>query len=207
MDEEYIGVIKLFAGNFAPDNFMFCNGQELQISQYGTLYSIIGNNFGGSLPNTFKLPDMRGRVSLGFGNASSGTTYQLGQADGQETVTLTLAQMPVHNHAATTQPFPADALGISATVNAGTAGTTTNDPTGAYWGKSPESGPVQAQDYTDNKNVTMAADAVQVQLSGTVPATGVNVSDNGGRSAHENRQPFLALNYIICVRGLYPTRP
>ncbi|MDR6982155.1 microcystin-dependent protein [Rheinheimera pacifica] len=207
MDEEYIGVIKLFAGNFAPEGYMFCNGQELQVSQYQALYSIIGTNFGGTPPNTFKLPDLRGRVPLGAGAAVTGTNYPLAQNGGQEAVTLTVAQMPAHNHSATTQPFSADALGISATVNAGTAGTTTNDPTGAYWGKSPASGAVQSQDYTDSKNVTMATDAVQVQLSGSVPATGVNVSVSGNSAAHENRQPFLALNYIICVNGLYPPRP
>lgn len=207
MDEEYIGVIKLFAGNFAPNNFMFCNGQELQISQYQALYSIIGNYFGGTPPNTFKLPDLRGRVPIGFGTASSGTTYQWGQTGGQESVTLTQAQMPAHTHTATTEPFSASALGATATVNAGTAGTTTNDPSGAYWGKSPGSGAAQSQDYTNSKDITMAADAVQVQLSGTVAATGVDVDSTGGSAAHENRPPFLALNYIICVLGLYPTRP
>lgn len=206
MEDEYIGVIKIFAGHFAPQNFFFCNGQELPISQFQSLYSIIGITYGGNGTTTFKLPDLRGRVPLSAGSAPGVSTYTLGNFGGTETVTLSISQMPTHNHIANTQSVSTSSLGISATVNAGTAGTPTNNPTGAYWGQSPASGPSQAQDYTNSKNVTMATDAVQVQLSGTIPATPVTVENNGGNAAHENRQPYLAINYIICHTGLYPTR-
>lgn len=208
MDEEYIGVIKIFAGNFAPRNYMFCEGQLLPISQYAALYSILGTNFGGDGRTTFKLPDLRGRVPLGPTTTPvTGSVYRLGEIGGTETVTLTMAEMPAHTHSATTEPLSASGLTASATVNAGTAGTTTSDPTGAYWGKSPAAGPVQSQDYTDTKDVTMASDAVQVQFAGTIPAAAVQVSPTGSNIAHENRQPYLAINYIICVNGLFPPRP
>ena len=132
MEDEYIGVIKIFAGNFAPVNFFFCNGQELPISQYQTLYSIIGTTYGGNGTTTFKLPDLRGRVPLSAGSAPGASTYPLGNSGGTETVTLSISQMPTHNHSANTQSISTSSLGISATVNAGTAGTPTNNPTGAY---------------------------------------------------------------------------
>lgn len=205
--DEYIGVIKLFAGNYAPVDYMFCNGQELPVSQYQALFSILGFTFGGNGASTFKLPDLRGRVPLGVGSAVTGTNYTLAQNGGQEAVALNQAQLPAHTHTAVTQPISVSGLTATTTVNAGTAGNTTNDPTAAYWGKSPASGPAQAQDYTDSKNVAMASDAVQVQLSGTLGTVNVDVGATGGGAAHNNMQPFLALNYIICVNGLYPPRP
>ena len=110
--------------------------------------------------------------------------------------------MPIHNHPASVQSGSAS---FAVTVNAGTAGTTTNDPTGAYRGKSPGTGAQQSQDYTNQKNVTMATDAVQV--NGNITGLNVAVGNSGGNQPHENRQPFLALNYIICVNGIYPPRP
>lgn len=203
--DEYLGVIKLFAGTFAPRDYMFCWGQPLSISQYTALYSILGTNFGGDGRNTFNLPDLRSRVPLGAGQSPGNSMYPFGSHGGFETVALNVAQIPAHNHTGTVQVQPA---GVTANVvvNAGTGGTTTNDPTSAYWGKSPSSGQVQAQDYTNEKNVTMAPDAVQVQVNGNFNVGPFNINNTGGNLPHENRQPFLALNYIICINGTYPPR-
>ena len=201
--DEYLGVIKLFTGTFAPQGYMFCWGQSLSVSQYTALYSLLGTQFGGDGQTTFKLPDLRGIVPLGTGQSQvSGHTYQQGNVGGTEAVSLTTLQMPVHNHSAVAQ---GNVGSLSVTVNAGTAGTPTNDPSGAYWGKSPGAGPVQSQDYTNEKNVQMAADAVQV--NGNITGLNVQIGANGGSQPHGNMQPFLALNFIICVEGgVYPPR-
>lgn len=200
--DEYLGMIKLFAGTYAPQGWMFCQGQVLSIQQYSALYSLLGTQFGGDGRTTFQLPDLRGRVSLGTGvSPVSGNNYQQGNSGGAETVALTTAQMPMHNHQASVQSGGAS---FAVTVNAGTGGTPTNDPTGAYWGKSPGTGQVQSQDYTNEKNVQMAADAVQV--NGTITGLNVTVGNNGSSQSHENRQPYLAINSIICVTGYYPPR-
>ena len=200
--DEYVGIIKIFAGMFAPQGYMFCWGQTLQIQQYQALYAIIGTQFGGDGQTTFKLPDLRGRLPLGAGVSQvSGTNYLQGTVGGTETVTLNTSQMPMHNHTASTQGSVA---GLSVTVNAGTAGTPTNDPTGAYWGKSPGAGQAQSQDYTNEKNVQMATDAVQV--NGNISGLNVQVGNTGGSQPHNNMQPFLALNFIICVLGYFPPR-
>ena len=203
--EEYLGVIKLFAGPYAPRGYAFCAGQILAISQNTALFSLIGTFFGGDGRATFALPDLRSRVPLGAGQSPGHVAYQLGQFGGTEFVTLNINEMPVHNHQGSVTVQPS---GISATVavNAGTGGTTTNDPTNAYWGKSPSAGPTQSQDYTNQKNVTMAPDAVQVQVNGSFNVGQLTISNNGGSQPHENRQPFLALNYIICMDGTYPPR-
>ncbi|WP_442795368.1 phage tail protein [Pelobium manganitolerans] len=203
MDEEYVGVIKIFAGTYAPQGYLFCQGQTLQIMQYQALFSLIGIQYGGDGRSTFMLPNLCGRVPLGTGvSPVSGHNYQQSESGGVEAVTLNINQMPIHNHPASVQSGSAS---FAVTVNAGTAGTTTNDPTGAYWGKSPGTGAQQSQDYTNQKNVTMATDAVQV--NGNITGLNVAVGNSGGNQPHENRQPFLALNYIICVNGIYPPRP
>lgn len=95
----YVGEIRMFAGNFAPLGWMFCDGQTLPISEYETLFQLVGTTYGGDGAATFNLPDLRGRLPVHFGSSSTGSTYQVGQADGVEEVTLTTAQIPSHGHA------------------------------------------------------------------------------------------------------------
>jgi microcystin-dependent protein len=98
----YIGEIKLFAGNFAPVNWKICNGQELVINDYDTLFQLIGTTYGGDGTTTFALPDLRSRVPVHLGvPPSTGTTYTIGETGGVESVTLTVNQIPVHTHAFT----------------------------------------------------------------------------------------------------------
>jgi microcystin-dependent protein len=203
--EEYMGIVKLFAGAFAPRDWMFCYGQLLSINEYQALYSLLGTYFGGDGRNTFGLPDLRSKVPIGAGQSLGLTNYILGQVGGVEAVTLSLAQMPVHNHTGSVQGS-ASSLTASVTVNAGTAGTATNNPTGAYWGQAANVGVNPVKPYTNAKNATMASDAVAVQLNGNIQINSLTIGNNGGSLPHENRQPFQALNYIICVNGLYPPR-
>lgn len=212
--DEYLGMIKMFAGNYVPQGYMFCAGQILEIRDWQALYSIIGTIYGGDGRATFALPDLRGRMAIGCGQGPGLSYYMIGKKDGQEMAQLGLSQLPVHTHGAvftptytggSSTPTPITA---TVTVNAGTAGTPTNDPTGAYWGKSPGTGPVQSQDYTDEKNVTMAPDAVTVDISGGGGITGgtVTVENNGAGESFPILQPYLAINFIICVDGVYPPR-
>lgn len=119
MADPYIGELKIFGGNFAPVGWMFCAGQLLAIAQYDALFALIGTTYGGDGVSTFALPDLRGRAAVGQGSG-----YNLGQAAGVETVTLTSNQLPAHNHLAlatgtvTNTASPAGAT-LAATQGAG----------------------------------------------------------------------------------------
>jgi microcystin-dependent protein len=179
--ETYLGHIILFAGNYAPDGWLPCNGQILQVSQYVALASLLGKTYGGDGSTTFGLPDLRGRVPVGLGAATAATSQRtLGQTPGEEQVTLAVGQMPAHSH------------GVQATTNLAN----TNVPSGALLAAVP-AGDVF---YLDPPNPVPADVTIE-----TVPlaATAVASAFNGG--AHTNIMPSRVMNYIICVQGLYPT--
>ena len=108
MAQPYIGEIRIFAGNFAPSGWMFCEGQLLPISEYETLFNLIGTTYGGDGQTTFGLPDLRGRVPVHMGTGTDGITYTLSETGGLETVTLTVSQIPQHNHQALAAGLAAD---------------------------------------------------------------------------------------------------
>jgi microcystin-dependent protein len=121
MGQPYVGEIRMFAGNFAPQGWAFCNGQTLAISQFEVLFTLIGTTYGGDGVQTFNVPDLQGRFPIHMGtDASSGDTYVIGQRMGTETVILTANQLPVHTHT------PA--------ANGSSASST--NPVGAVWGPS-----------------------------------------------------------------------
>jgi microcystin-dependent protein len=174
MGTPYIGEIRLFAGNFAPSGWEFCNGQLLAISENETLFQLIGTTYGGDGQQTFGLPDMRSRVPIHFGTSSEGITYTQAQSGGTETVTLTVQQIPGHNHPEV------------ATLNPGTS----QNPTGNVLAR-PTSARPNLLAYNSDSPVLMNAQAV-----GSV----------GGNQPHENCQPFLCLNYIIALFGIFPSQ-
>ncbi len=98
MAQPYVGEIRMFAGNFAPAGWMFCDGSLLSIADNDTLFVLIGTTYGGDGQNTFALPDLRSRVPIHQGTGTFGTTYQLAETGGLESVTLTQSQIPIHNH-------------------------------------------------------------------------------------------------------------
>jgi microcystin-dependent protein len=123
MSDPYIGEIRMFGGSFAPAGWAFCDGQLIPISENDTLFNLIGTTYGGDGQNTFALPDLRGRVPLHAGTGG-GSTYQLAEQSGVETVTLTTSQIPVHNHnflgtsSSASAPSPSgDVLAQSLTVS------------------------------------------------------------------------------------------
>jgi microcystin-dependent protein len=94
----YVGEIRMFAGSFAPAGWAFCSGQQLPISENDVLFQLIGTTYGGDGQSTFNLPNLQSRVPIHQGTGNSGTTYQIGEMAGVEAVTLTINQMPAHNH-------------------------------------------------------------------------------------------------------------
>ncbi len=172
--EGFLGEVRLFAGNFAPRTWAYCDGQLLSISQNTALFSILGTTYGGDGRTTFALPDLRGRVPVGPRNGPGLSSVRLGQKTGTESVTLTIAQIPSHNHTAV--------AGATSPVGRGGSSST---PTAKYW--------ADGGNYATTKNTQMATDAV-------------TVGDTGGSQSHENRQPSLGLNYIICTQGVFPSR-
>lgn len=191
MSEPFIGEVVLFGGNFAPRNWALCDGQLLQINQNQALFSILGTTYGGDGETTFALPDLRGRVPIGTGSGPGLTPRSLGQSDGTETVTLNSTQMPSHMH---TGP----ASGLSATLRGHTgseAEATAPSPTRAL---SKFTTPIGVNAYSNSE-------ANQTPIGG--PQLVVqSVANTGGSQVHENRQPLLGVNYIIAIRGIFPSR-
>lgn len=185
--EEFIGVVKIFAGNFAPRGFMMCNGQTLPINQYSALFSIIGTTYGGNGQTTFGLPDLRGRAPVGWGQAPGLSNYNLGQVSGAESVSILISNMPAHNHPAIST-LALNASDAAATVGIPVAG----NALGA--GKDVNTDPVSM--YTTS--------APNIPLAGGTVATTVGL--NGGNVPISILQPILATSYIICIEGIFPTR-
>jgi len=172
----YVGEIRMFAGNFAPAGWMFCNGAVLPISEYDTLFQLIGTTYGGDGMSTFQLPDLQGRVPLHQGQGSGLTNRVIGETGGVENVTLTTQQIPVHTHA----PLANSAAG------------TTANPTNAIFGAGSAT---QVFDYVTPFNAASA----QVALNAATIAL------DGGSQPHDNIQPTLAYSYIISLYGYFPS--
>lgn len=179
--DPFLGQIILFAGNFAPRGWGFCEGQLLAISQYQALFSILGTTYGGDGRTTFALPDLRGRAAVHHGSGPGLSTYALGQRTGQENVTLTAAQLPAHTH-------PAQMM-------AGTGDGSTNTADGNALAHAGRGGADTPNIYNSNApTIPMHTDTVSVG------------NNTGGGQAINNIQPVLALNYIIALQGTFPSR-
>lgn len=201
--DSYMASIMLFAGTFAPQQWMDCAGQTIQIQQNTALFSLIGTTYGGNGTSTFMLPDLRGRVAIGagMGQASGLSNYALGQVGGAETVTLNINQMPAHSHTLT----GGSTSGLSATLAASLATTGHNVPAqGDYLAVMVANGePVSA--YVSAGQAGSTVNLGGITVTGTASAG--TISQTGGNQPHSNIQPFLGLRYIICTQGIYPPRP
>jgi microcystin-dependent protein len=166
MAQPYVGEIRMFAGNFAPAGWMFCEGQLLPISEYETLFNLIGTTYGGDGQSTFALPDLRGRIPLHFGNG-----FTLAETGGAETITLTVAQITAHSHA------------MLATTNAG-------------------------DQVNPGGNVTAQNTAVQLYVEDVpnVNTGGSAIGSVGGSQPHNNFQPYLCVDFIISLFGIFPSQ-
>ena len=174
-----MATVIMFAGNFAPRGWAFCDGQILSISAYTALFSLLGTAFGGDGRTTFGLPDLRGRVPINPGNGPALSPYSRGEKGGTETVTLNKQQIPSHNH--------------SVTLHAESDTATSGNPNGRMFGTPPAAAPIYADLDTGNIDRQFATQTVQ-QL---------NV---GGGQHHNNIQPYLSIYFIIALQGTYPSR-
>jgi microcystin-dependent protein len=179
--EQYLGEIRLFAGNFAPADWAFCNGQLLPISENDALFYLLGTTYGGDGQTTFGLPNLQSRAVVGVGQGPGlSNNYVQGQALGQETVTLTANQLPSHTHP------------VTATLQAHTGAPNQDSPEGAFFGDG------GGRSYgPNNGSAALGANSVTNAVIGVA----------GSSQPHENRQPSLALNYIIALTGIFPSQP
>lgn len=167
MAQPYVGEIRIFAGNFAPAGWMFCEGQLLPISEYETLFNLIGTTYGGDGQETFALPDLRGRIPIHQGN-----NFILAQTGGSEEITLTTQQIPTHTH----------------TFITSTQTGTDKSPQGRVTDQT--SGGVQIF-IEEAPDQPMAANAIQ---------------PIGGSQPHTNFQPYLCVDFIISLFGIFPSQ-
>ena len=170
MSDAYIGEIRLFAGNFAPKNWAFCDGSILAIASNTALFSILGTTYGGNGQTTFALPDLRGRVAISPGNGPGLPNYVLGEMAGEPAHTLINTEMPAHTHVMS---------GVNGDAN-----------TGRVAGGAPAN---------SETNIYAAGAAPNAPMAGVI-------GPSGGSQPHNNMQPYLAVNYIICLYGIYPPR-
>lgn len=177
MADAYIGEIRVFAGNFAPKGWALCNGQLISIVQNTALYSIIGVQYGGDGKTTFALPNLMGAAPMGQGSGPGLSPRTVGSKIGTPTVTLLTTQIPSHTHVPSAISSPGDQ----------------NIPAGNYWAETPASGRPAVQEplYAPTPNVQMSPAALEV---------------SGQSQPHNNMQPYLAMNYIICLQGEFPSR-
>lgn len=175
MSEPFIAEIRIFAGNFAPRGWAFCDGQLLPISQNTALFSLIGTTYGGDGRTTTALPNLEGRAPMHPGRGPGLTARRLGERGGVEMVTLSEAQMPNHTH---TLQGSTDEAEFDGSPNP--AGNLTGVVEGG------------AEVYAAANNLQPFPDAT--------------VSYTGGSQAHNNMQPYLTINFIIALVGLYPSR-
>jgi len=191
MSDYFVGEIRAFGFNFAPKGWALCNGASLPIQQNAALYALIGQQFGGSGNVSFNLPDLRSRTpaATAYPVTTRIPTGNQGAAAGTETITLTTANMIAHTH---------NAVGTT-TLGTAPAPATTDNKNGFY--------PAQPKGSTQMPTPV----PIYVQVSGATPAntalhpSAIGVTGSG--APHENRQPYIALNFCIALSGIFPSRP
>ncbi len=175
--EGTLAQISMFAGNFAPRFWAFCHGQILAIAQNTALFSLLGTTYGGNGQTTFALPDLRGRVPMGVGQGPGLSNVQLGEVQGSETSTLSVANMPAHNHGATVR-FGASSLSPTSDQAAG------NVPS----------------------NVGPDLYAAPGAANGALAPGTLTIQNTGSNTPFNLMQPVLVINFVICTSGVYPAR-
>ncbi|MBF9141098.1 phage tail protein [Hymenobacter properus] len=178
--DNYIGEIRVFAGNFAPENWAFCDGSLVSISENPALFQLVGTTYGGDGQTTFALPNLQSRVVVGQGVAATGTNYPIGMSTGVESVTLTTLNMATHAHP------------VSSSISAMNGGTPANTPANNQFGSN---GASEYASPAGGANATLAPGSVTGQ---TTPV--------GNSAPHLNIQPVLATSYIIALTGIYPSQ-
>lgn len=215
MDDQYLATIQMVGYNFIPRGFGSCSGSLIDIAQNTALYSLIGTYYGGNGRTTFGLPDFRGRAPVSFGTGNGMNPIDIGQTYGAEFHTLSILEMPAHTHTADFKPTGGGAgtpITATATVNviSGKSGNTVTDPTDAYLAQGPTAGPKSGEVFSKGTpNAVMASDAVSVNITGGgggITGGSVQVDNTGSSRSFALSGPRLAVNFIICMEGTYPSR-
>ena len=170
MSEPFLAEVRIVGFNFAPRGWAFCDGQILPINQNQSLYSLLGTTYGGDGRTSFALPDLRGRTPIHVGRSNGGQDHLLGQKSGEETHTLSGAEMPQHDHV------------LQATNNSPSS----DQPTGHVFSR--------------------AAGTIYGEFGTQQSLASGSVANVGGGQAHDNMQPYLAINFCIALQGLFPSR-
>lgn len=181
----YVGEVKLFAGNFAPDGWAFCDGNLLTINQNSILFALIGNTYGGDGVNNFAVPDLRSRIPVGQGQGQSGRDYVLGQNGGTETISLVVDNLPSHSHQSQLQVSSKNATLSAATPTAAIA----------------TAGSLSGRILRPNLNYNTATPDITLQTI-TTGVSGIS----GAVTPISLVKPSLCLNYIIALIGYYPSQ-
>ena len=170
MGQPFVGEIRMFAGNFAPAGWEFCQGQLVPISENEVLFQLIGTSYGGDGQSTFALPDLRGRIPIHMGTSPTGTIRNIAETGGVEEVTLSTNQIPSHTH---------EVVGHAGGANS-------PHPADRGFARAP------GDAYADNLSaVNMAPEAVE---------------SAGGNQPHSNFMPYLCINFIISMFGIFPSQ-
>lgn len=181
MSNVFLGQIMMFGGNFAPRNFAFCNGQLLSISQNSALFSLLGTTYGGDGIQTFALPNLQSRLPIHQGTGTGLSHYELGQASGTPTVTITQSTMPQHTHVLNASPTIASATAISGSVVPGQP-TGSNSP--LFYAAQQPSQPAPIPQLMDQRACSIA----------------------GNGLPHTNLMPSLCITFVIALQGVFPSR-
>ena len=189
--QPFLSQILIWPPNFAPQGWALCAGQVLSISQNTALFSLIGTFYGGDGVTTFALPNLQGRIPIGAGQGTGLSPYNIGAVGGVESVQLNTSTLPSHSHSASQN------LTVQVPAVAGTG--TTNAP-------SPSVTPAAPTDAARNPVNIYSNQAAGTTLGSPTVSGSVAIGATGNSQPHENRQPFLALNYIIALQGIFPSR-
>jgi microcystin-dependent protein len=179
--EGYLAEIRMFGGNFAPRGWFFCNGQLLSIAQWTAVFALVGTTYGGNGQTTFGVPDLRGRVPVGTGQGPGLPSINLGEMAGVPSTTLLTTNLPLHNHTLTGSVTPQ--------VNNDNAALS-DDASGKR--------------FAVTGAIFTAATTDLVSMAPTPSTLAIGI--NGGSQPFSNKSPYLGMNYIMCVEGIFPSR-
>jgi microcystin-dependent protein len=178
MAEPYVGEIRCFGFNFAPQGWAACNGQLMSIAQNAALFTVIGTTYGGDGSTTFGLPNLQGRVPMHWGNGPSGFNTVIGQTQGQTDVTLATTETPAHTHAVTAQEIGSGGVVLRTPQPNTNSWLASSNPDGVY-------------NSSPTINTAFASNTINVQ---------------GGSQPHTNMQPYLVLNFCMALEGIFPSQ-
>lgn len=203
MSDPFLGEIRMVGFNFAPSGWALCSGQTMSIAQNQALFALLGTTYGGDGVTTFVLPNLQGRSPVGVGSGLGLSTVALGQIGGSENVTLTVNQMPAHTHIATSSG------GVTASGSVAIPATTATTNEGGTPGPTTVLGPITASGRAGSLYSTATPNTTLLPFNVTVQGNGPAVQNSpaGGGMPTPLRNPYLGINFVIALSGIFPPRP